>query len=158
MEPLRTIEEYIEIIHKLQQDSPVARVKDIAAARKVKLPTVTSAIDKLKIMGLVEHDHYGFVALTDTGKKLAEELEITHATMKKLFTEVLGIDEDIAEKDACKMEHYISPETKEALVNFLQFLEKCPKGSEKMLKLYKNCYLYSHEQEMCQECKLNSLN
>jgi len=150
----KVVEEYIEIIHKLLKDSPVARVKDIAAQRKVKLPTVTSAIEKLQDLQLVEHRRYGFVTLTPAGLHLAEELDLIHSTGKKLFTEVLGLDETISEKDACNLEHYISSATKEALVNFLLFLEKCPKGSENMLMLYKNCRLFSGEQAVCRECSI----
>ncbi len=148
----RTIEEYVEIIWDLLRDSPVARVKDIASARGVTRPTVTSVLEKLKHNDLVEHENYGFVTLTPKGRKLAVKLNSIHQTFKKLFVKVLGVDETIAENDACKLEHYISPDTQFALLKFLNFLEHCPLGAEKMLKLYHNCFLYTNELDKCSEC------
>jgi len=151
----KTVEEYVELIDQLLDDHPVARVKDIAAARGVTLPTVSSALDKLRDLGLAKHEHYGFVTLTEQGKALAAELESIHQTFKKLFVEVLGVEEETAEKDACNLEHYISPGTQEALLRFLIYLEHCPRGTEKMLKLYHDCFLFTNQWKKCDECSLN---
>ena len=153
----KTVEEYVEVIDDLLSANPVARVKDIAAARGVTLPTVSSAMDKLQELGLAKHEHYGFVTLTEEGKVLASELDTIHRTFKKLFVEVLGVEEETAEKDACNLEHYISPGTQEALLKFLIYLENCPRGSEKMLKLYHDCFLFTDQMENCGECSLSVL-
>ncbi|MBC8279089.1 MAG: metal-dependent transcriptional regulator [FCB group bacterium] len=148
----KTVQEYVEIIAELLNDHPVARVKEIAAARGVTLPTVTSALEKLKDLKLVEKEHYGFVTLTPEGQRLADELRVIHHTFKKLFTDVLGVDEKIAETDACNLEHHISPQTQNALVKFVAFLESCPRGSKEILDIYHDCYLYTGSVEECGEC------
>ena len=148
----KTVQEYVEIIAELLTVNPVARVKDIAAARGVTLPSVTSALEKLKELKLVEKEHYGFVTLTPEGQHLADELQVIHQTFKKLFIDVLGVDEEIAETDACNLEHYISPQTQNALVKFVTFLESCPRGSEEMLDIYHDCYLYTGSVEECGRC------
>jgi len=153
----KTVEEYVEVIDDLLEDNPVARVKDIAAARGVTLPTVSSAMDKLQELGLAKHERYGFVTLTEAGKTLAAELDTIHRTFRKLFVEVLGVQEETAEKDACNLEHYISPGTQEALMRFLVYLEHCPRGSEKMLKLYHDCFLFTNQLENCGECSARVL-
>lgn len=154
----KTVQEYVEIIAGLLTDNPVARVKDIAAARGVTLPSVTSALEKLKELRLVEKEHYGFVTLTSEGHKLADELQVIHQTFKKLFLDVLGVDEEIAEKDACNLEHHISPQTQNALVKFVTFLESCPRGSREMLEIYHDCFLFTGSIEECGKCSQEVLD
>ena len=148
----KTIEEYVEIIAEILSDNPVARVKDIAASRGVTHPTVSSAIEKLKEQSLVVHEHYGYVTLTQQGWKLARELEAIHNTFKKLFVEVLGIDKNIADSDACSLEHHISPITQEAMVKFLVFLERCPQLSNILPELYQQCSIHDQSNDLCKSC------
>ena len=113
------VEEYIEIIWKLLRNNPVTRIKDIALIRGVTLPTASSAVDKLKELGLVEHESYGYVALTGEGERLARYLEETHHAIKELLMKILNIQEEIAEDDACKLEHHISEQTITSMKNTL---------------------------------------
>jgi len=117
------VEEYIEIIWKLLRNNPVTRIKDIASIRGVTLPTASSAVDKLKELGLVEHESYGYVALSSEGERLARYLEETHRAIKELLVKILNIPEDIAEDDACKLEHHISEQTITSMKNFIKVMK-----------------------------------
>ncbi len=148
------VEEYIEIISGLLTDNHEARVKDIAKSRGVTLPTASSAVERLKEMGLVNHKHYGTVTLTRSGEELASELDEYHAAIKKLLVNVLGVSEEIAEEDACKLEHQISAETVQSLLRLLKFLEKCPRGGTDWLKILHDCSLFTDGDEQgCLQCR-----
>ena len=147
------IEEYLEIVAGLLTDNPVARIKDIACARGVTLPTASSAVEKLRQLGLVHHRAYSYVTLTEEGQKLAERLETSHQALKELLVKVLNVPESIAEEDACKMEHQISPQTLNAMENLTRFLAKCPRAETEWLKIYRQCRLVASESSDCGDCE-----
>ena len=119
-----TTQEYVEIIHDIQKKNKVARVKDIADQRGVCRSSVSTVLNMLKKQKLVIHEQYGLVELTTTGKRLGNILARRHETIFSFLTEILGVPVHIAEEDACKLEHHISPETVEYLNNFLAFFRE----------------------------------
>ena len=114
-------QEYVELIYALQKKNPVARIKDIAKLRDVASPTVTVAVDRLKSAGLVTHEKSGYVVLTEEGRFLAGRLERRHALVRRFLVEVLGVDPEIAEEDACNIEHVLH---RQSIDNLEQFLEE----------------------------------
>ena len=68
---------------------------------------VTVAVDRLKTAGLVTHEKSGYVVLTEEGKYLAGRLERRHTLVRRFLVEVLGVEPEIAEKDACNIEHVL---------------------------------------------------
>ena len=123
-----SIEDYLEVIANLGGRRKVVRVNQIGQALQVKMPSVTSALKKLSDEGLVRHEKYGYVELTDKGDEIAKETIRRHKVLKRFFIEALGIDERTAEEDACKIEHVISLASLERLTKFLEFMEACPLG------------------------------
>lgn len=113
-------QEYVELIHALQKKNPVARIKDIAKLRDVASPTVTVAVDRLKTAGLVTHEKSGYVVLTEEGKYLAGRLERRHQLVRKFLQDVLGVDPEIAEQDACNIEHVLHRQSINSLEKFLE--------------------------------------
>jgi DtxR family Mn-dependent transcriptional regulator len=120
-------QEYIEIIADLENENKVARVKDIAERRGVTRSSVSIALSQLAKKELISHEAYGHIALTVKGRRLAQNLTLRHQAVKDLLTDILGLDEAIAELDACKFEHLISVETYSALMRFLYLVRQCPK-------------------------------
>lgn len=123
-----TMEDYLETIITLEATKKAVRVKDIAKALKVKMPSVTSALGKLAEKNLVNHEKYGYVELTNRGKKVASEIYRRHEILFSFLSETLNIEPEIAEKDACQIEHVISPTTLERLVKFIEFVEEQQNG------------------------------
>jgi Mn-dependent DtxR family transcriptional regulator len=151
-----TIEEYIEIIGKLLSENPVARVKDIASARGVSMPSASSALEKLKSLGLVEHKQYGYVLLTQDGYRLAHTLETSHSTIKDFMVKVLGLPEAIADSDACKFEHHISAPTQNAMLNLMRLFDSCRFNfPHQFLQALHQCDLFSGKSENCQNCSVD---
>jgi len=144
-----TTQEYVEIIHELQKENKVARVKDIAKKRGVTRSSVSTALNGLKKKQLVIHENYGQVELTETGKRLGDELEERHQAIKGFLTRILGLNPQEAEIDACKIEHYISPKTIQALIQFIDFIENCPIGNPKWLELFQQGKSVESRAEFC---------
>jgi len=151
-----TIEEYVEIIHELQQQGETARVKDIAEKRGVTRSSVSTALALLKKKKLVVHETYGQVTLTQRGEKLGIELEARHQAIKHFLNRVLGVDEETAEADACKLEHIMSPEAIRRLVNFSQYIEKCHYRNPRWLEWFRNCGIFGdgNPDQICPFCEM----
>ncbi|RLB57852.1 MAG: metal-dependent transcriptional regulator [Deltaproteobacteria bacterium] len=113
------MEDYLEAILTLQEEQKVARVRDIARQLKVKMPSVTGAVRNLAEKGLVNYERYSFVTLTEKGRKIAEEITSRHQILYDFLTRVLLVDMEIAELDACRIEHAVSPPTMTKLKIFL---------------------------------------
>jgi len=114
------MQDYLEVILNLSEKSGAVRVTDIAAKLNIAKASVTQAINGLKEISLVTQDRYGPVELTHTGKELALKVRHRHRTLRRFLVEVLGVNPKIAENDACLMEHVVSPQTIEKLVEFLE--------------------------------------
>ncbi len=122
VEPLSaSLEDYLEAILRLERESRVARISEIAGHLGVSRPSVTGAIKNLCGRHLVTHARYGHVTLTEEGVRIATEVERRHLAIREFLTCVLGIPGDRAEATACKMEHVLEPEV---LAYFVAYTEK----------------------------------
>ncbi len=120
------MEDYLESIVILKKRNKVARVKDIGRLMEVKTSSVTSALNTLSEKRLVLHERYGYVELTPKGKRLAEAVLNKHNMLFAFLTEILGIQPQIAQEDACKIEHSVSPQTFKKISKFIDFVKSCP--------------------------------
>jgi DtxR family Mn-dependent transcriptional regulator len=103
----------------------------------VKMPSVTAAMKKLSEEGLVEHEKYGYVRLTRKGKPIANEVLHRHVTLQHFLEDIIGMDAETAQTDACRIEHAISAATLERLSKFVEFVSLCPSGQPEWLKGFK---------------------
>ena len=126
-------EDYLEAIYVISQRSKVVRVKDVAKQLKVKMSSVVVALKALAQKGLIEHEYYGYIELTEEGRKIAEEIYSRHKSLFKFLHQTLGLEEEVAARDACRIEHYVSPETMNRIVKFTEFIETCPEGAPSWL-------------------------
>ncbi len=106
----QTLEDYLEMVSFLADDGGV-RVTDIAARLKVSKPSVLSALKALEERGLLEHERYQGVVLTEKGANRAAEIRERHYFLTAFLRDVVGVSPAVAEKDACRMEHVLSEET-----------------------------------------------
>ncbi|MCE5199628.1 MAG: metal-dependent transcriptional regulator [Armatimonadota bacterium] len=129
----RSLEDYLEAIYNLKLRSQVARVKDIAHVMDVKMPSVTEAIRSLAAKGLVKHEPYENVELTDEGLDQARDIAHRHSAVKSFLTSVLDLSEEESESEACGIEHAIRPDTLDRLLKYADFVRAC--GQNKALRL-----------------------
>ncbi|PKQ28147.1 MAG: DtxR family iron (metal) dependent repressor [Candidatus Anoxymicrobium japonicum] len=113
-------ERYLETIYEITGSGAEVRVKDIATSLNVSKPSVSEMVDRLVNNSLVTHDKYQHIKLTAKGKLIAKGLDRKHEVVKRFFIDVLGVDEAIADMDACEIEHVISDRTLNKLVEYLE--------------------------------------
>ncbi len=114
-----SMQDYLETILELTDGQDGVRITDIAAKLNIAKASVNQAIAKLKEQGLVRQNSYGPVILTDIGREQAAKVRQRHHKLRKFLIEVLGVNPKVAEKDACLMEHVVSPETMARLTEYL---------------------------------------
>ncbi|MCR5596735.1 MAG: metal-dependent transcriptional regulator [Lachnospiraceae bacterium] len=107
-------EMYLETIYVLSQKSSTVRGIDIADHLGYSKPSVSRAMGLLKDEGLVKKDSDGYYKLTEAGEILAKRIYERHTVLTKLFIN-FGVDEATAAEDACRVEHYISDKTFDAI-------------------------------------------
>lgn len=113
---------YLMTIDELAQEQGYARVTDIAKALNITRGSCSISLKPLKKRGLVIEDQNKFLRLSDEGRRLAKLIEQNDELLESLFRDVLGVDPDQAEIDACKLEHLISIETSVKLAHFISFI------------------------------------
>ena len=108
---LESGENYLETILVLTKKNGSVRSIDIADAMQFTKASVSRAMSILKRDNYIIMHPDGSILLTKEGLKIATAVYDRHVTLTRFINEVLGVDVEIAEKDACRIEHIISPET-----------------------------------------------
>ena len=120
----KTIEDYVELVYDLQKGKERVHTNDIASALDINPASVTEIFQKLGDEGYIDYEKYGGVTLTDKGRKVAKDTKRRHDALKE-FLILLGVEEEIAEKDACEMEHILHKSTMNAVVKFVEIIKNC---------------------------------
>ncbi len=130
-----SLEDYLEVIYQLVQEKKVARVRDIAARKGVKMSSVVGALRRLSAAELIFYQAREFVEMTEAGEELARLLLARHEFLTKFFVDILGVDAVQAEDEACSVEHVLSPTTMRRLRRFSTYVDHCPDLKDKFREL-----------------------
>ncbi len=114
-------ENYLETILILSKKLPIVRSVDVANELGFKKSSVSVAVKNLKEQNHITVDNLGALHLTESGLQIANMIYERHTVLSKLLMQ-LGVSEEIALADACKLEHILSPESFAALKNLLNTL------------------------------------
>ena len=114
MELHRAGEDYLKAILILQKQNHAVRSLDVAEMLSVTKPSVSRAVKLLREGGFLTMDADKRISLTEAGREAAEQVFEKHRVLTECLV-TMGVDPGIAEKDACRMEHLISPETLEQM-------------------------------------------
>ena len=114
MEIHKSAEDYLETILKLQMQNGQVRSIDIVAEMHFSKPSVSVAMKKLRESGHVRMDENGLLTLTEEGQAIAQRIYERHQILTRLLT-ALGVDEETAAEEACKIEHDLSDGTFEKI-------------------------------------------
>lgn len=126
MELSASLEDYIETIYHIVEAKQVARAKNIADHLGVSRASVTEALRALSSKGLINYAPYEVITMTDSGREVAKDVIFRHTTLKNFFTQILTIDNTIAEEGACKIEHAAPPQVINRMIDFMKFVESSP--------------------------------
>jgi len=128
------MEMYLKTIYEIDDCGDRARVKAIAGRLGVTMPSVSGAVETLQKRGLVQHTPYGDVKLTAKGKKVAREVKERNDTIYRFLLEFLRLPQSIASRDACVLEHVVSPKTLSRMASFLEYRAANPEATEAMVE------------------------
>lgn len=109
-------ENYLETIYILKNKTGYVRPIDICNDLGYSKPTISVAMKQFKENGYIEKDEDGYITLTEKGESIAKKMYERHVTIAEFFKSI-GVDEETAYKDSCKIEHDISESTFECMKN-----------------------------------------
>lgn len=119
-------EDYLETIYHLRAERGLARARDIALRLGVHKSTVTGALHGLAQKGLVEYTPYEAAGLTAEGERRALDVIHRHEVIGRFLSEVLMLDAQRSQENACRIEHAIGPRLVERFMEFSAFFEESP--------------------------------
>ena len=134
LQPKRDIsrlEDYLEAIYNLNEEKGFISTADISERLGVKSPTVSSMVAKLAKKGLLVHERYRGMKLTDKGERMARSVIRRHETTFE-FLSMLGISKEVAYADAEGIEHHLHPITIYKFERLVEFLKKKPEYLRKI--------------------------
>lgn len=112
-------ENYLETILMLSKKQPYVRSIDIANELNFSKPSVSVAMKNLRASGHIQVNDAGHITLTETGLQIASAVLERHSVLSSLLMHI-GVSEETASEDACRIEHVISKESFDALKRFLE--------------------------------------
>lgn len=133
----KTIEEYLEVIGIFQESGGRASTNDVATYMKINPASVTEMFGKLMAEGYVDYVPYHGARLTPRGQRVVNKLMKKHRTLAD-FLKTIGVDSEIAELDACRIEHVIEDATLAVLRGFSVYLQT--DEGQRFLETYRKRY------------------
>lgn len=126
----KSAEDYLESMIILKEKNGYIRSVDIAGFLGVTKPSVSNAMKRLREEGYIEMNRSGFITVTEKGLAIAEKIYKRHKTLTAFFI-ALGVNPEVAEDDACKIEHDLSDETFDAICEHVNRFDKDNKSKKK---------------------------
>lgn len=122
------IEEYLETIFDIAGNDGTAKTTAIARQLNVAPASVTESLRNLERKGLIDYEPYSGAKLTPEGLDVVTRLKRRHRLFEVFLSDVLKIDPNKVHSEACRIEHYISDETADALCHWLEAPSRSPHG------------------------------
>ena len=145
---------YLTSILHLRNQQGYARVTDVAEYLRISRGAASKALSALKERDWVREDRNRMLELTDEGYELARSVERRFLVTESFLEEVLGVPQDVARMDACKIEHMLSPQTMRAFLLLLRLLKKDKPLFKRIQKSLKNLHLNCDDDTRCPICSV----
>ena len=153
-----SLEDYLEAIYHVAAEKGAARAKDISKRMKVNSSSVTGALRALAERDLVNYAPYDIVTLTPQGTRVAKDVIRRHEVLRDFFVKVLAVDEAEGEEGACRMEHAVPRNILERLVQYIDFLEACPRAGSEWIRGFDHYCHHGEDAEDCEKCVSSCLD
>ena len=145
---------YLMTIRDLLAEQGYARVTDIAKRMNITRGSCSISLKPLKKRGLVAEDANKFLTLSREGRHLAEMVERNDELLEILFREVLGVNPEQAEVDACKIEHLLSLESSVRLCHFIECIRSDHPAAREFVRHLRRRRMTCHtDQAECPHCQ-----
>ncbi len=143
---------YLMTIHHLLETQGYARLSDVAKRLNISKGSLSTSLKPLFKKNLIEEDDNKHIFLTEEGQNHAIKIKNTDVIFKHFLTDILNVDEETAEIDACKVEHLLSTNSTAKILKLIKALEGNPDLLTAIQKEIKN---HSCTPAGCKECKKN---
>lgn len=128
------LEDYLEEIYIAHLNDTPLKGAELARKLNISRASVSEALSKLVSKDLIKYNSYEAISLTRKGLEDAKNVYAKHHILKNFFEEVLGISADEASENACKIEHIISQNVLDKMIDFTEFYQKNRESIEKLKK------------------------
>jgi DtxR family Mn-dependent transcriptional regulator len=135
-----SLEDYLEAIYHLERLHKSARAMDIARRLDVRGASVTAALQALSRRKLVNYQPYQFITLTPEGRRLAMGIVRRHQTLHSFFVDVLDVEEEVAQRAACRMEHALPQPILARLRGFVDYLDSNGERAGELIDGFKSSF------------------
>jgi len=148
---------YLTTVHELHERRGYARVSDVARELDVTKGAASIQMKHLKEKGFVDEDENHFFFLTEAGEAVAHEVANNRQILMRFLNSVLGVQNDQAEIDACKIEHLLSRETSHSLLALVRLLQSDGQVVRKFREHFRK-YMKNHPSAgHCNLCSVDDL-
>ena len=138
--PTPSLEDYLKAIALISERGERVTITALSKAVGVKKPSVDCAITRLSEAGLVLHEKYRDVELTVEGARIAADICHRHKTLCRFLVDILNVDDETADIDACRVEHVLSRSSLVRLEKLTDFVLGCPMGNHEWARSF-NYYI-----------------
>lgn len=137
-EVTHSIVHYLSAIDLLHKQQGYARSIDIARVLKITRGSASLMLKQLRHKGFVQEDTNRFIRLTEQGQRAVTEITNKRRIFESFLVNVLNVPREIAEQDACNVEHLLSSETGHTLLCFLKYINSQQRGAKEMITKFKD--------------------
>ena len=130
----------MEALYLLWKREGIIRIKGLAEMLNVKPPSIVEYLNKLAKKGLVKYVRHETITLTDEGIRAAEGIYRRHKALKEFLTTLLRIPDDVAEDDACSIEHELHDITVNRIIKLMNYFKERPEKLSQFLSIIDNAY------------------
>jgi DtxR family Mn-dependent transcriptional regulator len=153
-----SLEDYLEAIFHIVSDKQAVKPRDIARRLKVSYASVTGALRSLSEKKLINYAPYDLITLTPSGEEAAIDVVRRHEVLHDFFVDVLAVDDAEAGIAACQMEHSIPKAIVDRFIQFVDFVQTCPRGGSKWIKGFSYHCDHDGTRENCDKCITSCLD
>ena len=147
-------EHYLRAIREVRSRHGYARLTDVARELGVSHPTLSVGLRTLEEDGLVSHDAHRFLVLTPRGERVAKEVHHRFRVLQAFLADLLGVPPKQAEREACLMEHDISAETTERVLDLIKLMRTDRPLREMFQQRFTSFHRDCRPSESCSTCDL----
>lgn len=147
-----SLEDYLEAIYHIISDKSAAKPSAIAKKLKVSRASVTGALHSLAERKLINYAPYDLVTLTHEGETVARDVIRRHEVLHDFFVDVLAVEEAESTAAACQMEHSMPKAITDRFIQFIEFIQTCPRGGNKWIKGFSYQCDHDGAQANCEAC------
>lgn len=142
-----SFEDYLETIYEIIEEKQGVKAIEISRRLGVGRSSVTEALKKLADKKLVNYGRYDVISLTPAGEKEAKRVALKHRVLYDFLAQILGVEKEEAQENACRIEHVISEDVLKRLVSFIEFNKHFHCDNHNYIEEFKKFYAKENKKE-----------